>query len=216
MPEQLASSYYGLLGLTSSASTQQIRRSYRELSKLYHPDTTALPAAIATAKFQQLNEAYATLSSPERRLAYDLKLGYSRLPIIQPAAELNRSSAGLDPTDRSLSGGELFALFILGITFVACLMLVVTIGLTRGDVTFHFLTPVRAIETVPSPLELPQTPEAVTEVTESSAPEEATTEPIKIQESEVIKIQESIDLPPLDLRLPAAEPTSSQLADDDT
>jgi len=37
---------------------------YRQLSKRYHPDTTALPPAIATAKFQQLNEAYATLNNP--------------------------------------------------------------------------------------------------------------------------------------------------------
>jgi curved DNA-binding protein CbpA len=56
----LGSSYYGLLGLHPSASAIEIRRSYRELSKLYHPDTTNLPPATATAKFQQLNNAYAT------------------------------------------------------------------------------------------------------------------------------------------------------------
>ena len=68
----LGFSYYGLLGLHPSASVIEIRRSYRELSKLYHPDTTDLPPAVATAKFQQINNAYATLSNPERRLAYDL------------------------------------------------------------------------------------------------------------------------------------------------
>jgi hypothetical protein len=41
----------------------------------------------------------------------------------------------LDPTDRPLSAGEIFALFILGLTFVACLALVVTVSLTRGDYT---------------------------------------------------------------------------------
>ena len=66
MPNQ--TSYYVLLGLPPSASALEIRRAYRELSKRYHPDTTELPTAIATAKFQQLNEAYATLSNPERRL----------------------------------------------------------------------------------------------------------------------------------------------------
>jgi hypothetical protein len=146
-PEQkLANSYYGLLGLPPSASAQQIRRAYREMSKLYHPDTTTLPAAVAIAKFQELNEAYATLSSPERRFAYDLKIGYSRVSVIQSSTDLNRpasrsksfrSSAYLDPTDRPLSPGELFALFILGITFVGCLILVVTIGLTRGEIAFQ-------------------------------------------------------------------------------
>lgn len=67
-------SYYTLLRLHPTASAIEIRRAYRELSKSYHPDTTDLPSAIATAKFQQLNEAYATLSNPERRLTYDLKL----------------------------------------------------------------------------------------------------------------------------------------------
>lgn len=137
-----APTYYHLLELHPSASGQQIRRAYRELSKLYHPDTTELPDAVATAKFQQLNEAYATLSNPERRFAYDLKIGYSRVSVIQPLPDLNRpvsdsrpyrSSAYLDPTDRPLSGGELFALFILGLTFLMCLGLVAIVGLTRGS-----------------------------------------------------------------------------------
>lgn len=141
IPEQPASNYYALLELHPAASAQQIRRAYRELSKLYHPDTTQLPPAIAVAKFQQLNEAYATLSSPERRFAYDLKIGYSRVSVIQPSLDLNRpasesrkyrSTAYLDPTDRPLSAGEIFALFILGLTFVGCLALVAVIGLTRG------------------------------------------------------------------------------------
>nr|WP_225938691.1 J domain-containing protein [Kovacikia minuta] len=138
-----ASSYYGLLGLHPSASVQEIRQAYRELSKLYHPDTTSLPAVIATSKFQDLNEAYATLSNPERRIIYDQKIGYSRVPVIQPLAHLNQpnaqsrnipsSSAYLDPVDRPLSPGEIFALFILGLTFLACLVLAIAIGVTRGD-----------------------------------------------------------------------------------
>ena len=145
MPNQ--SSYYALLGLHPSASAIEIRRAYRELSKRYHPDTTELPTAIATAKFQQLNEAYATLSNPERRLTYDLKIGYSRLSVIQVPPDLNRpvsrsqvsceTSACLVPTDRPLSTGEIFALFILVLTFLGCLLLALTIGLTRGDAAFQ-------------------------------------------------------------------------------
>ncbi len=135
--------YYTLLGLHPSASPIEIRRAYRELSKRYHPDTTDLPAATATIKFQQLNEAYATISNPERRKAYDHQIGYSRINVIQPPASLNHpiaqpqrtysSSAYLGPTDRPLSPGELFALFILGLTFVGCLLLAIAIGLTRGE-----------------------------------------------------------------------------------
>jgi hypothetical protein len=139
--------HYALLGLHPSTSVREIRRSYRELSKLYHPDTTELPTAVATGKFQQLNEAYATLSNPERRAAYDLSIGYSRVVVVRPLPSLHRtdqpepkSSAYLDATDRPLSPGELFALFILGITFVGCLILAITIGITRGDQAFQPLT----------------------------------------------------------------------------
>ncbi len=145
MPNQ--TSYYALLGLHPSASALEIRRAYRELSKRYHPDTTTeLTGAIATAKFQQLNEAYATLSNPERRLTYDLKIGYSRLSGKHAPPDLNRglgrsqvtsSSAYLDPTDRPLSAGEIFALFILGLTFLGCLLIAIAIGLTRGDTAFQ-------------------------------------------------------------------------------
>jgi curved DNA-binding protein CbpA len=137
--------YYDLLGLHPSASVQQIRRAYRERSKLYHPDTTLLQAAIATAKFHELNEAYGTLSNPDRRSQYDRKIGYSRIPVVQPLPNLydphlprsskpDRSSAYLDPSDRPLSPGEIFALFIMGATLIGCLVLVLIVGVARGEI----------------------------------------------------------------------------------
>ncbi|MCU0569505.1 MAG: J domain-containing protein [Oculatellaceae cyanobacterium Prado106] len=138
-------SHYDLLGLHPSASVQQIRSAYRDLSKLYHPDTTTLPPAIAITKFQELNEAYATLSNPERRSSYDLKIGYSRYTVIQPLPHLAtqrptmgkpyRSSAYLDPSDRPLSAGEIFALFILGLTLLGCLALVFVVAIARGELS---------------------------------------------------------------------------------
>ncbi len=146
MPQSSKPTYYSLLGLHPSASVIEIRRAYRELSKHYHPDTTKLPTAVATAKFQQLNEAYATLSNPERRLSYDLKIGYSRFGVIQAPPDLNHpvsysydwsKSAYLDASDRPLSAGEIFALFILGLTLLGCLLLAIAIGLTRGEGAFQ-------------------------------------------------------------------------------
>ncbi|MBD1917305.1 MULTISPECIES: J domain-containing protein [Cyanophyceae] len=141
--------HYDQLGVKPTASPQQIRRAFRDLSKLYHPDTTDLPATEATEKFQQLNEAYAILSSPDRRWTYDQKVGYSRISVMQPLEPLSRPASPqrrepanmyLDPTDRPLSAGEIFALFILGLTFVACLALVVTVSLTRGNYTANLET----------------------------------------------------------------------------
>lgn len=195
-----ANTYYDLLGLAPSASVQDIRRAYRDRSKIYHPDTTTLPPELAKVKFHELNEAYATLSSPERRLQYDQKIGYSRIPVIQVRSDLNRPVSRdriqpfrstkdyLDPTDRPLSAGEIFALFLLGITFVACLILVVTISLTQGESAFHsypaqvpldFLEPAHQKNTVISPSAEPSSPEVeplfapefVPEFTPESAPD---------------------------------------------
>ncbi|MEC4803097.1 MAG: J domain-containing protein [Jaaginema sp. PMC 1079.18] len=141
----LANTYYGWLGLHPSASAIEIRRAYRQKSKRYHPDTTDLPTDVAVVKFQRLNEAYATLSNPERRSLYDAKIGYSRFNVIQAPPDLDRphnspitsNSAYLDPSDRPLSSGEIFALFILGLTFIGCLLLAIFLSLMRGDAAWE-------------------------------------------------------------------------------
>ncbi len=136
---RIALSYYGVLGLNPTASPMEIRQQYRQLSKKFHPDTTVLPEAEARAKFQRLNEAYGTLSSPERRSLYDLKIGFSRYCVIQRTGDENSgeanyaSSAYLDPTDRPLSAGEIFALFIMLTTFAGCLLLAIALSLSQSN-----------------------------------------------------------------------------------
>jgi curved DNA-binding protein CbpA len=133
--------YYDLLGVNPSASAIEIRRAYRELSKKYHPDTTTLATAIATVKFQALNEAYAAVSHPERRVAYDRTIGYSRVFVAQSPPQFHtlnsrpdkyRSSAYLDPTDRPLSDGEIAALLMLGLTLIGCLVLAIALAYLSG------------------------------------------------------------------------------------
>ena len=135
----ITSTHYSILGLHPTASVIEIRRTYRKLSKKYHPDTTQLPLSVAQAKFQRINEAYAVLSNPERRSLYDLEIGYSPINVIQAPQgwefdtdSSQSNSAYLDPIDRPLSSGEIFVLFLLGITFVGCIILVLTVAYFRG------------------------------------------------------------------------------------
>jgi DnaJ-class molecular chaperone len=130
--------YYSLLGLHPSATPIEIRRAYRSLSKEYHPDSTELPAAEAHHKFQELNQAYATLSNPTRRLLHDQSIGYSRVRVMQaPPTRANgqweSKSAYLDPIDRPLSPGEIFMLLLLVGCFLACIGLVLVVATSRGE-----------------------------------------------------------------------------------
>lgn len=134
-------SYYALLELQASASIADVKKAYHRLSKLYHPDTTELPKDIARVKFQRLNEAYATLSDPDRRSLYDLKIGYFKDDRIQNARIPEKpreykppkisNSAYLDPIDRPLSAGEISVLFFLSATIVGCFILVIVVAYLR-------------------------------------------------------------------------------------
>lgn len=62
--------YYKILGITKSASDEDIKKAYRKLARKLHPDLNPNDPD-AKIKFQQLNEANAVLSNPEKRKKYD-------------------------------------------------------------------------------------------------------------------------------------------------
>ena len=64
--------YYYLLGLKQTATLDDIKNSYRRLSKKFHPDVNDGDAFFAE-RFKDIQEAYELLSNPERRKIYDLK-----------------------------------------------------------------------------------------------------------------------------------------------
>ncbi len=61
--------YYDILGVSKDASDDEIKHAYRKLSKNWHPDINKAPNA--EAKFKEINEAYETLSDPQKRANYD-------------------------------------------------------------------------------------------------------------------------------------------------
>jgi curved DNA-binding protein len=69
--------YYQLLGLTSDADLEALKRAYRELARRYHPDLN--PQVPSGEQFKQIKEAYDVLLDPERRRAYDAVMSGSYL-----------------------------------------------------------------------------------------------------------------------------------------
>ncbi len=66
----MATDYYGTLGLARGANDDEIKRAYRSLARVHHPDV-AKDKTTAEAKFKEINEAYEVLSDPEKRQNYD-------------------------------------------------------------------------------------------------------------------------------------------------
>lgn len=62
-------SYYNILNVNERATQEEIKKSYRKLSLMYHPDRNPETAD----KFKEINEAYETLGDEEKRKQYDMQ-----------------------------------------------------------------------------------------------------------------------------------------------
>ena len=74
MPEKR--DYYEVLGVSSNASEEELKKAFRRQALEYHPDRNK--DADAEKKFKEINEAYQILSDSEKRTIYD-RLGHDGL-----------------------------------------------------------------------------------------------------------------------------------------
>lgn len=122
---------YALLGVKLEASQDELRASFRSLSKRFHPDTTELPAAEASERFRALQDAMAVLSDPEQRRRYDSSLNDLFIDSSKDSSKISNMvliQQAIIPERRALSGGELFALLLLGAALVFSLLIGLTLA----------------------------------------------------------------------------------------
>lgn len=77
--------YYEVLGVERSADADALKKAYRALALQYHPDRNPDDPA-AEEKFKEASEAYAVLSDPDKRRAYD-RFGFEGVGAGQPGFE---------------------------------------------------------------------------------------------------------------------------------
>lgn len=85
--------YYKILGVSNSASLDEIRKAFKSLALKYHPDRNKDPEA--ENKFKEINEAYSVLSDPNKRRRYDL-------------GDPNFDNPGFDPSSFHGSFADMF------------------------------------------------------------------------------------------------------------
>ena len=65
--------YYEILGVSKTATDDELKKAYRKMAKKYHPDANPDNKEAAEAKFKEVNEAYEVLSNPQKRKSLNLK-----------------------------------------------------------------------------------------------------------------------------------------------
>ena len=92
--------YYEILEVSRSASADDLKAAFRKLARQFHPDVNKEPDA--EEKFKEINEAYAVLSDPDKRAAYD-RFGHAGVRGAGGAQDFN-----VDFTDFADIFGDLF------------------------------------------------------------------------------------------------------------
>jgi curved DNA-binding protein len=72
---RIGQDHYKVLGIAPTAGIREIKDAYRQQAFLNHPDRNQM-SPTTNEKMGKINEAYATLSDPIKRVEYDIPMGY--------------------------------------------------------------------------------------------------------------------------------------------
>lgn len=84
--------FYARLGLPRNATQEAIKKKYRELCKVHHPDVNPNATESEKQVFLEIRNAYEVLKDPEKREEYDKKLRADEIKAKQEAARKRRAS----------------------------------------------------------------------------------------------------------------------------
>lgn len=95
--------FYKVLGVSKDVSEAELKKTYRKLSRKFHPDTNPGDAK-AEAKFKEVSEAYSVLSDSKERAEYDQMRAMGPGPRFNPGAGGGQSYSGGFPGGANMGG----------------------------------------------------------------------------------------------------------------
>src|SRR3990172_8386744 len=96
MERTMPRDYYDILGVSRSASKDDLKKAFRALARKYHPDVSSEPNA--EDRFKEINEAYTVLSDDDKRAAYD-RFGHAGVNGGMPGSGFGGFSGGFPGFD---------------------------------------------------------------------------------------------------------------------
>jgi DnaJ-class molecular chaperone len=92
----MAEDYYKVLELTEPSTPEEIKKSYRRLSLIHHPDRNG-NSSESVAKFQKISDAYETLSDPDKKREYDMMRNNPFAKMMGPGQNHSPFGPGFNP-----------------------------------------------------------------------------------------------------------------------